>query len=931
MNEDTRHEIERLFDQAIELPINARSAFLDQSCGDDEFVRKEVVSLLHAHDNAQRFLHGSALEQQPNRTLFADPWLGQTIGRYRVLERIATGGMGSVYLAERSDHAFDKRVAIKVIRRGMDSEDILARFRHERQLLANLEHPNIAHIIDGGSTEDHQPYLVMEFVDGKRLDEYADQHRLTVDQRLDLFLTVCAAVQAAHRNLIVHRDLKPSNVLVTEDGTVKLLDFGIAKVLSSETLQRTAEVTATLERRLTPAYASPEQIRGQAITTSADIYSLGVILFELLTGQRPHHVEHKSIEEAGRAICEDPPTRPSTAVRQTLHSEPGLDGDSSVSSATTPESIAQLRSTDPARLQRMLHGDLENIILMALRKEPERRYSTVEQFADDLRRYRHKLPVVARADTLRYRATRFIQRNRVGVAASILLLVTLCTASIISTLLYVETARERDRAQLAEQRAERRFTEVHTLANTMLFDVHDHIRKLPGSTGPSRVIVTTAHEYLEGLRADALDNSDLLIDIAAAYRRLGDIQGGLMGNPGLGEITGALASYQTGLDIIKTLLNDDDTCERCRIIGANLLMGIGFCHDEKNQLDVAEAAFREGKAMRQSVRHPDHVHTLPLLHTFHAEIAKLRIRQGSFAEAEHKIRHSIELTQQHWRDHSNHPRAAFELATAKMMLGELLLNLGRPEEAEVYLLAAVAHAHTATELTPTDRDNRRLLLNVEWLHARLITLHRDLTAGVDYSEQLLEKQHALMAEDPLDRSLLRDIATSHRYLGEFYVKLDNAEAGLSHYQRAVEMRQRLIQLDATSIGRQRDLAAAIDMKATALWRLGRFEEAMVRHTDAAQVFTQLAASFPDDIDLARSVAVSAFNLGELNSALSTREDHPPSMQATYRRAAAEQYQRALEIMTAIRDSGRLSGNDATVIPMLKERISASWQSDEDET
>jgi eukaryotic-like serine/threonine-protein kinase len=418
--------IESLFEQALELAEHDRRRFVEENSGGAD-VRDEVLSLLEAHERAGAFLGRSAIEEGAHRDAVTDRFVGKCIGPYRIVDRIASGGMGTVYRGERADEAYEQTVAIKLIRTGMDSDDILLRFRHERQVLANLDHPNIARLLDGGSTEppESRPYLVMEYVQGTRLDHYADEHKLTIDQRLELFETICDAIQHAHRNLVVHRDLKPGNILVTNDGTVKVLDFGIAKMLAPDAPDGRSnaahDATATVERRLTPAYASPEQIRGRPVTTATDVYSLGVVLYELLTGQRPYALSGGYTPDDARTICETEPLRPSRRVDTT-----------SADATTDLAMIAHQRGVEPAALRRAIRGDLDHLVLMALRKEPERRYSGASALRDDIQRYRRGEPIAARPDSWSYRTRKFVVRNRVTVSAAVLLLVCLVAAVIVT-------------------------------------------------------------------------------------------------------------------------------------------------------------------------------------------------------------------------------------------------------------------------------------------------------------------------------------------------------------------------------------------------------------------------------------------------------------------------------------------------------------------
>ncbi len=415
--------VEELFAEALELAPADRAHFLDTACGVDVALHSELESLLDSHAKAQVFFGGMPAISLPlGEASSVDPIVGVNIGNYRVLEPIATGGMGTVYLGERIDAEFRKRVAIKLTRPGLHSEQILARFRRERQVLADLEHPNICRLLDGGSTPDGRPYLVMEYVDGTTLDRHCDQHRLGVRERLGLFLTACEAVHFAHQNLVVHRDLKPSNILVDKSGVVKLLDFGIAKLLDTD--EAATDLTLTNLRAFTPRYASPEQVSGERITTATDIYSLGIVLYELLTGRSPrsatrHPNQSQGLIVAGRFL------RPSRAV--TLLSAIWDSCDT-----PAPTELSALRNTTPQRLARTLTGDLDTILERALSPEPERRYSSVQVFADDLRRHLAGEPVQARPDTAYYRISRFARRQKAlvfGIAAVFVILV----ASLLAT------------------------------------------------------------------------------------------------------------------------------------------------------------------------------------------------------------------------------------------------------------------------------------------------------------------------------------------------------------------------------------------------------------------------------------------------------------------------------------------------------------------
>lgn len=421
-----------LFADALELKPQDRAAFLAERLADRPGERAAVERLLLARDAADPgFLESldpaylEAVAQNATTDLAA-------IGPWRIVREIGHGGMGRVFLAERADGQFEQQVAIKLLKRGMDSDAIVARFLRERQILAGLEHPNIARLLDGGLAPDGRPYFVMEYVDGEPITEFADVQRLSIGERIALFRTVCDAVAYAHRSLVVHRDIKPSNVLVTSDGRPKLLDFGIAKLLSTSEDTRITTLTVDGSRLMTPAYAAPEQIHGLPITTATDVYGLGAVLFELLSGRPPFgHAQDRL-----RLPVDSEPSALTTAVERRT----GEAGE------RTPEVIAAARSIDPARLRRRLSGDLETIVAAALRSAPERRYRSVDELDDDLRRHREQLPVRARPDTLGYRLSRFVGRHRYGVLATGAIAALVLAFGITASVQARAIALERDRA-----------------------------------------------------------------------------------------------------------------------------------------------------------------------------------------------------------------------------------------------------------------------------------------------------------------------------------------------------------------------------------------------------------------------------------------------------------------------------------------------------
>jgi len=428
--------VKTLFNAAVDLAGHDRTVYLRRACGGDAQLRHEVESLLHSHDGAGEFLESTAVTEAAG-ALEADltsRWIGRRIGPYVLVGELGHGGMGQVFRARRADGQYESEVAIKLVRAACESPSVHRRFLAERQILAGLVHPGIARLLDGGATEEGVPYLVMELVDGEPIDGYCSARALPLRARLGLFLAACDAVSHAHRHLVVHRDLKPNNIFVTTDGTVKLLDFGVAKVLASMNPAPGAEPTVTLMRALTLNFASPEQIRGEPVTTVSDVYSLGVLLYHLLAGASPYRsASGASVSAVSREICgEQMPPLPSDAAR-------------------TPEGPDLTR-------RRQLRGDLDSIVMRALQKDPARRYSSVDQFAADLRRHLENRPVLARGNTLSDRVMKFVRRHRLATAASVV--------ALIAVVASVALLARNERAQNAA--ATRRLEAAHRTARVLL-------------------------------------------------------------------------------------------------------------------------------------------------------------------------------------------------------------------------------------------------------------------------------------------------------------------------------------------------------------------------------------------------------------------------------------------------------------------------------
>jgi serine/threonine-protein kinase len=642
MEPERWRRVQEIFAATAEVSAEERDAFLSGQVGNDDELRREVESLLAADSESEEFLEQPALPGRISQILAdgsSDKVEGH-IGPYRLLRKIGEGGMSRVYLAVRDD-SFQRLVALKVIRSGLKSEDLLHRFRTERQILAGLDHPNIAKLLDGGSTEDGLPYFVMEHIDGIPVDEYCDRNRLTVFQRLQLFLDICAAVQYAHQNLVVHRDIKMSNILVTGEGSAKLLDFGIAKLLKPEQFPVPVELTATMMRPMTPFYASPEQIQGRAITTASDVYSLGVLLYKLLTGHLPYQIETRTAVEVERVVVEVPPERPSIAVGRVETVPSGGDDDGDIT--LTPKTVSRARSVQPHQLKRILTGDLDTILLAALRKEPQRRYGTVEQFAEDVRRSLGGLPVRAHKDSLGYRGRKFVQRNRVpiGVAATILAL--LFGFAVTMAIQASRIALERDAAQRERDRAEQVVTFLQEVFRVS--DPHEQ----GGETITAREILDSgAQRVTRELQDQPEVQATLMQAIGNVYRNLG--------------------LY----DLAEPLLREALSVRR-RVLGnehpavAQSLNNLGVVLRQRGDYDGAEPLFNEALGMRrrhhQNADHPDLAESLNNLALLHQE-------NGRYPVAEKLLREAIAIQR------AAAGGSGAELASLQANLGILLTEVG---------------------------------------------------------------------------------------------------------------------------------------------------------------------------------------------------------------------------------------------------------------
>ncbi len=786
MDSDRWLRIEQLCHAALECEATRRAAYLQAECGGDQSLLREVESLLAHQQHAGRFMEtpalqlaaeslaaGSELNESP------DPFLGRRLGPYRIVERIGSGGMGEVYRAVRADEEFSQQVAIKLVRSGQDPDSVYVRFKNERQILASLDHPNIAKLLDGGTTEEGVPYVVMELVEGQRIDVYANSHKLSIADRLKLFAQVCSAVQYAHQRLIVHRDIKPGNILVTSGGVPKLLDFGIAKILDESVLAGKVENTLTIMKVLTPGYASPEQVRGEPVTTASDVYSLGVVLYELLTGRSPYRIAGSTPDQIARAVCDTEPERPSTVVRRT-----GTQG-------SDPEQGARDDgASSPEKLSKRLSGDLDNIVLMALRKEPDRRYASVEQLSQDLRRHLENLPVIARRDTLGYRASKFVVRHKVGVAAVAIVAATLVTGMAV-TLHEARVAREQaEIAHAQRQRAERRFNDVRRLANSLLFDLHDSISTLPGATPARQLLVGKAIEYLDSLAKEANGDPSLQRELAAAYTRLGDIQGDQFG-PNVGKRIDALESYRKAAALREAVVRatPNDPAVQNELGTSYDVLAVHLM-----EVDPSAAADYDQKSMKLAT---DLVAAYPANVEFLRSLSACYKRQGMFRTERNDLVGAVESNRTYLklceREAELDPGSESNkcLSNAHKRLGALLTQMDRLDEGLAEYRASLALDEALLKLHPDDVNAQYALTFTYSDMGFIYSKHGDLARALANYRKVLAMREAMAAADPNDHRAPAGVANTCGYIGLILLEQNHLQGALVYHRRALAIRQQL--------------------------------------------------------------------------------------------------------------------------------------------
>jgi len=702
---DRWSEVDALFGAALNHPPLERAAYLREVCASDADLLRLTLDLVRSVETAPDFLEDRALfvgVTPGSSPVAAEEPEGTRIGSYRLLRAIGRGGTGTVYAADRVNGDFEQRLAIKILRRGLDTADVLARFRAERRILASLSHPNIARLYDGGATDDGRPFLVMELVDGEPITEYCDARRLGIDERLRLFATVCKAVQHAHRNLIVHRDLKPANILVDGAGIPKLLDFGIAKLLDADPEVGEAGFTRTGIRPMTPGYASPEQVRGGPITTAVDVYQLGLLLHELVCGRSPYRLENRSPQAFERAVCEQNPMRPSDALRGHAGGGKGH--------ADGAAGIAADRATDPRRLAARLAGDIDTIVARALRKEPQRRYASPEELARDLERHLDGLPVAARADSWGYRAGKRIRRHPGVAAAALAVLLAgggyLITLRAYAARLVLErnvALAERGRAESAQQRAESAQQVAEAERTRVEFELGRADReRLRAEAERARAesalllarLETDEAKQVTGFLVSLFENSDPAVTQGATITARDLLTRGaekiesLSGQPEVqASVMSVLGSVQSSLGLYaeaESLLTRSIAARRAAgadlgVELARVQTRLGWVHLFRENLPAAEQSF---DAARATLVRSGLLGTVDEVAVLNGEVGVMR-RRGDLEGAERNLLEALEIQERT-------SAASLDRASTLSNLGMVLTDRGAWDGAEQHLQESLA-------------------------------------------------------------------------------------------------------------------------------------------------------------------------------------------------------------------------------------------------
>ncbi len=912
MNAETWQQLKVLFHAALELEPSERVAFLTESCEGNDELRSQVEKLLASHDEPGAFLISPALVStggisEDARNADAEDRAGQRIGPYEIVREIGHGGMGTVFLAIRADDQYRKQVAIKLVNRGMDTDAILRRFMMERQILANLEHLNIARLLEGGSTADGLPYFVMEYIEGQPITEYCDAQSFVITPRLELFRQVCAALQYAHQNLVVHRDIKPSNILVTSDGVPKLLDFGIAKLMSPDWNTDTTEATASMFRLMTPEYASPEQLRGLSITTGSDVYSLGIVLYELLSGRHPFRLPSRQPDEVAEVILREEPERPSAVgSRQTADGRKRTDDNNRRSTDNGQKTNPKSEVRNP----KFLRGDLDNIVLKAVRKEPERRYASVQEFSEDIRRHLEGLPVIATPDTFGYRAGKFVRRNRTGVLAAAIVVITLLSATAITTWQARVARRERDKA-------ERRFNQVRKLANSVLFEYHDGVERLPGSTPIRQKMIADAIEYLDNLSSESGGDAALQRELATAYEKIGDVQG----NPyraNLGNQDGALASYRKALSMREALYAANRGDAKIKMGLSTSYTNVASILWAKGDNEGALANYRKALANYSELAQADPKNTEYANGVSFALIGIGTVQRqsgdskGALETSSSLLANAEAVLATDVKDQSS----LRNVAIANLKVGDAFMGVTDYADALPHYEKAVEGFSELASLAQNSAPTVRLLALG---YARLAIVYSRLTQyekAAEFNLKAIEQQKQVAVADPANVQGHFDIAATYTNLSDNYLRIKRLDEAATSVREAIRIFSEGLARNPDFLQAQGNLGETYVTYAEVLLAKREINAALENYRKALSILERE----PVRSAQTRTLADAYEGLGEGYAALAADGRTSAQKRLANWREARSWFQKSREILQSFRDAGKLAGEDSAKLDAVNEGL-----------
>jgi len=792
-------QIDSLFNEVAELDPKDRMNFLDRECAGDPELKSEILALLASDQQVPTNFVGKQVEGGiADFGQAQEAVVTRRAGPYLLTRELGRGGMGTVYLGERDDGQYLGEVAVKLVRPGMDTDFFLMRFKRERQALARLQHPNIARLLDSGTSEEGTPYIVMERVEGRPINTHCRAEGLDVKQILKLYLDVCSAVSHAHRNFIVHRDLKPGNILVREDGMAKLLDFGICKLLIAG--GGGGGDTVETSQMMTPDYASPEQVRGDAITISSDIYSLGAVLYELLTGKRPHRIEKMTPQGLVEAICDREVLTPSTVV-------------------------------EDKAVARALAGDLDTILLKALQKDPQRRYISVEQFGEDLRRALEDEPVIARPDTAMYRATKFVRRHRGAVAAAVTMTVAL-SSGVVAYARQADVARQ----QSGEARA---------LANAMMFDIHDMVKDLPGALKARENIIRVGLGYLDRLSAQSFKDAGLRTDLASAYLRMGEVQGAVMGSH-TGDTEGALTSFRKGLQAIEPL--QSPSYKQAGLLRMDFYHRIGHVYSTRGAKESIEHFDRGIEAGSSLLRKfpGDQSGERKLASLYGAKALALR-QTNQTEQAADAVRNAGSLLRDLVEKNPKEPELRAELAANASTHGTLLQRAGKLQDAKAEFEKAVAEWNVLVQQVPRNTGfARERMLAYSHLGDVLGNPNydnlKDSAGAMKAFQSMVDAARGMHEDSPDDQGKTIDYGMALARVAS--IPLRTPDERLDMYQQAAKLLAQAMERDPANNMVRMNLASQKELAGDLLAKSGKQPEARASYLSALAVLDGAANPLP---------------------------------------------------------------------------------------